>query len=137
MLCCKLSTNISISIYLTLSLAQYILETQGSKQKKYDLPNQIFFAGQIPFSCQKWGGNECSHDMDLFLVLLPYTKLVYLIVVILDLGENIFRQQNNLRFLLSISGRSSGGSSVSQNKLPQLNLGYIYILKYLQSNFIG
>ena len=32
---------------------------------------------------------------------------------------------------------SSGGSSVSQNKLPQLILGYIYILKYLQSNFIG
>ena len=30
----------------------------------------------------------------------------------------------------------SGGSSVSQNKLPQLILGYIYILKYLQSNFI-
>ena len=32
---------------------------------------------------------------------------------------------------------NSGGSSVSQNKLPQLILGYIYILKYLQSNFIG
>ena len=32
---------------------------------------------------------------------------------------------------------SSGGSSISQNKLPQLILGYIYILKYLQSNFIG
>ena len=31
----------------------------------------------------------------------------------------------------------SGGSSVSQNKLPQLILGYIYILKYLQNNFIG
>ena len=31
----------------------------------------------------------------------------------------------------------SSGSSVSQNKLPQLILGYIYILKYLQSNFIG
>ena len=31
----------------------------------------------------------------------------------------------------------SGGSSVSQNKLPQLILGYIYILKYLQSSFIG
>ena len=31
----------------------------------------------------------------------------------------------------------SGGSSVSQNNLPQLILGYIYILKYLQSNFIG
>ena len=31
----------------------------------------------------------------------------------------------------------SGGSSVSQNKLPQLILGYIYMLKYLQSNFIG
>ena len=26
----------------------------------------------------------------------------------------------------------SGGSSVSQNKLPQLTLGYIYILKYFQ-----
>ena len=32
------------------------------------------------------------------------------------------------------SFESSGGSSVSQNKLPQLVLGYIYILKYLQSN---
>ena len=32
---------------------------------------------------------------------------------------------------------TSGGSSVSQNKLPQVILGYIYILKYLQSNFIG
>ena len=32
---------------------------------------------------------------------------------------------------------ASGGSSVGQNKLPQLILGYIYILKYLQSNFIG
>ena len=31
----------------------------------------------------------------------------------------------------------SGGSSASQNKLPQLILGYIYILKNLQSNFIG
>ena len=34
-------------------------------------------------------------------------------------------------------GGFSGGSSVSQNKLPQLILGYVYILKYLQSNFIG
>ena len=32
---------------------------------------------------------------------------------------------------------ASGKSSVSQNKLLQLILGYIYILKYLQSNFIG
>ena len=32
---------------------------------------------------------------------------------------------------------ASGGSSVSQNKLPQLILEYNYILKYLQSNFIG
>ena len=31
----------------------------------------------------------------------------------------------------------SGGFSVGQNKLLQLILGYIYILKYLQSNFIG
>ena len=31
----------------------------------------------------------------------------------------------------------SGGSSVGQNKLLQLILGYIYILKYLQSNLIG
>ena len=27
--------------------------------------------------------------------------------------------------------------ALSQNKLPQLVLEYIYILKYLQSNFIG
>ena len=32
---------------------------------------------------------------------------------------------------------NSGRSSISQNKLPQLILGYIYILKYLQSNFNG
>ena len=31
----------------------------------------------------------------------------------------------------------SGGSSVGQNKLLQLILGYIYISKQLQSNFIG
>ena len=40
-------------------------------------------------------------------------------------------------FNSSLHAVSSGGSSVSQNKLPQLVLGYIYILKYLQSNFIG
>ena len=39
--------------------------------------------------------------------------------------------------LLIAQQYSSGGSSVSQNKIPQLILGYIYILKYLQSNFIG
>ena len=38
---------------------------------------------------------------------------------------------------LSMVFIDSGGSSVSQNKLPQLILGYIYILKHLQSNFIG
>ena len=32
---------------------------------------------------------------------------------------------------------NSGGSSLGQNKLPQLILGCIYILKHLQSNFIG
>ena len=31
----------------------------------------------------------------------------------------------------------SGGSSVCQNKLPLLILRYIYVLKHLQSNFIG
>ena len=39
--------------------------------------------------------------------------------------------------LLIVQQYSCGGSSVSQNKLPQLILGYTYILKYLQSNFIG
>ena len=42
-----------------------------------------------------------------------------------------------IKFNLLAFRRYSGGSSVSQNKLPQLILGYIYILKYLQSNFIG
>ena len=37
----------------------------------------------------------------------------------------------------TVLGRGSGGSSVGQNKLLQLILGYIYILKHLQSNFIG
>ena len=32
---------------------------------------------------------------------------------------------------------NSGGSSVGQNKLLQLILGYIYILKCLQSSLIG
>ena len=32
---------------------------------------------------------------------------------------------------------NTGGSSVGQNKLLQLILGHIYILKHLQSNFIG
>ena len=50
------------------------------------------------------------------------------IVPDISTNENISR----VGFVLN-----SGGSSVSQNKLPQLNLGYIYILKYLQSNFIG
>ena len=36
-----------------------------------------------------------------------------------------------------ISVTPSGGSSVGQNKLLQLILGYIYILNYVQSNFIG
>ena len=40
-----------------------------------------------------------------------------------------------LKFLLLYG--ISGGSSVGQNKLLQLILGYIYILKHLQSNFIG
>ena len=35
------------------------------------------------------------------------------------------------------SSDSSGGSSQGQNKLLQLILGSIYILKYLQSNVIG
>ena len=65
-------------------------------EKKFDLPNQIFFAHQsILFLPAKNGlglvccRNECPHDRDLFLVLFPYTKLVYLTVVILDLGANI------------------------------------------------
>ena len=44
-------------------------------------------------------------------------------------------QARSLPFLTD--AEDSGGSSVSQNKLPQLILGYIYILKYLQSNSIG
>ena len=32
--------------------------------------------------------------------------------------------------------KSSGGSSVSQNKLPQLILGYIYILKYFKATLL-
>ena len=38
--------------------------------------------------------------------------------------------------LANLANLLSGGSSVSKNKLPQLILQYIYILKYLQSNFI-
>ena len=46
-----------------------------------------------------------------------------------------YSAQNLLTILLVVFDvfANSGGSSVSQNKLPQL----IYILKYLQSNFIG
>ena len=41
------------------------------------------------------------------------------------------------RHKIESSFKNSGGSSVSQNKLLQLILGLIYILKYLQSNIIG
>ena len=47
------------------------------------------------------------------------------------------RNDKEIEIVRSHKLRGSGGSSVSQNKLPQLILGYIYILKYLQSNFIG
>ena len=40
------------------------------------------------------------------------------------------------KFFTLVGLPNSGGSSVRQNILPQLILGYIYILKYLQSNFI-
>ena len=46
-----------------------------------------------------------------------------------NLKTNYFRPYTDRVF--------SGGSGVNQNKLPQLILGYIYILKYLQSNLIG
>ena len=45
--------------------------------------------------------------------------------------KSVKQQNGKIDFVIS------GGSRVSQNKLPQLILGYIYILKYLQSNFIG
>ena len=45
--------------------------------------------------------------------------------------------ERSLNITPNFEGDHSGGCSVSQNKLPQLILGYIYILKYLQSNFIG
>ena len=53
--------------------------------------------------------------------------------------KNVMMQGLNLERQRDFSHKicSSGGSSGSQNKLPQLILGYIYILKYLQSNFIG
>ena len=42
-----------------------------------------------------------------------------------------------LRFVFFSWFVYSGGSSVGQNKLLHLILGYIYIIKYLQSNFIS
>ena len=51
--------------------------------------------------------------------------------------EKIERTNFALLFTSKCIAVCSGGSSVSQNKLPQLILGYIYILKHLQSNFIG
>ena len=50
-------------------------------------------------------------------------------------GGEILNYMDSLWILFHMD--NSGGSSVSLNKLPQLILGYIYILKYLQSNFIG
>ena len=49
----------------------------------------------------------------------------------------MFMEQRSSYFTTRYYDVCSGGSSVSQNKLPQLILGYIYNLKYLQSNFIG
>ena len=81
--------------------AVFALYSTGLEIERYDLPNQIFLAVQIPFTlstyfltCQKWWSlvccrNECFHDKDLFLVLLSYTKLVYSTVLILDLSANI------------------------------------------------
>ena len=53
------------------------------------------------------------------------------------LQHSYIENQSQLSSIVNTSAACSGGSSVSQNKLPQLILGYIYILKYLQSNFIG
>ena len=87
-------------------------------EQKFDLPNQIFFANQSIsfFTCQQWlglvcCGNECSHDRDLLLVLLPYTKLVYLTVVILHLYRCKYTvlpylDSKTSIFLLKILGRS-------------------------------
>ena len=52
-------------------------------------------------------------------------------------NENARMEENGGHYIDAGVKKCSGGSSVSQNKLPQLILGYIYILKYLQSNFIG
>ena len=51
----------------------------------------------------------------------------------LMLSCEVFLPENKIKYTVLYSG----GSSVGQNKLLQLILGYIYILKYLQSNFIG
>ena len=49
----------------------------------------------------------------------------------------VLKHAHSLTCMYTQEPKTSGGSSVSQNKLPQLFLGYIYIFKYLQSNFIG
>ena len=51
----------------------------------------------------------------------------YIDIVSIDMAQNV----------IFYAPLTSGGSSVGQNKLLQLILGYIYILKHLQSNFIG
>ena len=61
-----------------------------------------------------------------------------MVVKVLILSEEIEqRKASAIRQNTKHVTKTSGGSSVSQNKLLQLILGYIYILKYLQSNIIG
>ena len=70
------------------SVAFQFEKFENFSQVKYHLACHFFF------TCQKWRAlvccrSECSHNRHLFLVLLPYTKLVYLTVLIFDVSANI------------------------------------------------
>ena len=73
-------------------------------------------------------------------IFLPRKSLFPVLLVANHAAQQILGCFCN--YIIYISGgnhataSTSGGSSVGQNKLLQLILGYIYISKYLQKNFI-
>ena len=76
-----------------------------------------------------WGSNFGLIDMKLFQSKFDNKSL--------KTGSRYSKDIKEFTISIHFYISSSGGSSASQNKLPQLILGYIYILKYVQSNFIG
>ena len=97
------------------------------------LPPRNFLYFLRPHEC------DLRHFLSLFtdVIVVGSNKNRYVIAYmrLLQLNNTVHEKKEDSHFI--IIKRISGGSSVTQNKLPQLVLGYIYTLKYLQSNFIG